>query len=73
MPRGTTNSKKSDDSDHISVTEEVTLLNELSQWLSRRRLQLRIKFMPGKSTLPLGRQIRKAMAAFDQEQKKPPQ
>mgnify|MGYP001277369623 CR=1 FL=1 len=44
--------------------EEVTI-GQLEKWLGVRKLRLRITFEPGKSGLPLARQIKKKMADFD--------
>lgn len=44
--------------------QEVTI-GQLEKWLGVRKLRLRITFEPGKSGLPLARQIKKKMADFD--------
>ena len=44
--------------------QEVTM-GQLENWLRVRKMRLRITFEPGKSQLPLGRQLKKRMAAFD--------
>ena len=62
--------------DSSGVTDEVTpdelVIAELANWLRVRKLKVRLNFQPGKSSLPLERQLRKAMADFDGAQKRPP-